>query len=271
MKAIEKIPGVHPLLSRYDAEFVVACKEPRIVNMDESDVFEALLEIINRSYAELGLALPGNYPAEREQFMRAKINMLRSDLLNYFPNVTIREVSNAIKRGIRKQYGEYYGFNVIAIHGFVEKYLESEERNKALKKQRDFELITQSDQEQKVIDKWQIMFDGLKNCYETFCKSNRIIDFGNVNYEFLVAAGLINLTPEDKEWIFNIAKAEIQRELEQQVPDTRTAYRRLVESRDDVTPAISRAKEIALRDYFATKPEFEKLIPILKTASLVLE
>lgn len=266
MKALEKIPGINPLLSRIDSEFVVAFKEKRICELEKADLFSDLTKIINRSYAELGMKVAGNYPAESARYLDATVQMLASDLLVYFPNVTVREINNAVRRGIRKEYGEYFGFNVIAIHGFVEKYLNSEERNKALKKQHDFELITQTKQEEKVVDTWQITFDGLKSCYEDWCKTGRLIDFGSINYQFLVAAGEINLSNEDKQFIYDLAQSQIKLEKAQEVPDNRLAYRRIMEELTDVNLVISKAKEIALIDYFATKPDLDKLIPTLKEA-----
>lgn len=248
--SISKKPALSPLLSGYQAGYVKARYGVRVTSLSEPEAETALLELINRAFVELGQLPTGSGSADRKKYLGVMARMTLNDIKLYFPQVTLEEVANAMRRGIRREYGEYFGFNVIAVHGFIEKYLESDDRNDALAKQNRFLLAKDVPEELPVINQQEIMEAGLLRCYENYRKTGRVIDCGNVNYEMLVKEGKINLTNEEKHLIYKEAERLIKHEEDQQAGSFHQIVARLRVQGTDHGTIVSRAKELALKRYF---------------------
>jgi len=246
----DKYSGISPYLSREELVFVKLSLAKRVTELTQAEAEKAILELMNRGYAELGQTPQGTGPEERQRYMSAMAKLIITDLEFYFPCVTMAEVAMATKNGIRHQYGEYFGFNVISIHGFVEKYLASEEREAALVRQERYRQSQEVPVEPTAEMQKQIIETGLQQCLETFRKTGRIIDFGNVNYQLLVDRGLINLTCEQKREIYAMADWEIRREKETQELSLAKQLQQLRNPGDNKMEIIARAKELSLRKYF---------------------
>lgn len=246
----EKYSGISPYLSREELVFVKLLLAKRVTELTQAEAEKAILELMNRGYAELGQAPQGTGPEERQRYMSAMAKLIITDLEFYFPCVTIAEVAMAIKNGIRHQYGEYYGFNVISIHGFVDNYLASEEREAALVRQARYRQLQEVPEVPTAEMQHQILESGLKQCLETYRKTGRIIDFGNVNYQMLVDRGLIKLTCEEKQEIYAMADWELRREKETQELSLSKQLQQIRNPTDNKQEIKARAKEISLRKYF---------------------
>ena len=248
--SISKVPTISPLLSGYQAGYVKAKYGIKVTALPEREAETALLELINKAILELGQSPAGSKAEDRKKYLGVMARLTLNDIKLYFPHVTLEEVANAIRRGIRREYGEYFGFNVIAVHGFIEKYLESDDRNDALAKQSRFLLTQEVPQEPPALNQREIMEAGLVKCYEIFKKTGRIIDCGNVNYEMLVKEGRINLTDEEKHLLFKEAERLIRYEEDQQAGSFHQIVARLKGQGTDHGTIVSRAKELALKRYF---------------------
>lgn len=259
-KDLIKHPGVNPLLNSYEQEFVVARSAEKVMEMEETACHEQLLQILSLAFAELGSSPTGTHIDNKSRYLNFIARLLKNDIKGYFPQVTIREVAQAVKRGIRREYGDFFGFSVVAIHTFIEKYLASEIRAECLKKQDQYLLMKRVPEELPVMNKWEIFKFGLVTCYENYKKSKRIQDCGNINYEFLVKAGEINLDNDDKNFIFTIAEQQVKREQDLQLITHRLAYRMMQQMQKDKSPVIVRCKEIALKNYYDTNPDFDRLM-----------
>lgn len=254
---------ISPLLRKSEAEYITAGYAEKLTDMDEDVALKHLITIVNKSYIEMEKSPGGINPHERKRFVDVFAKLIRNDLIFHFPQLTLKELEIAIRKGIRNQFGPYYGFSVVSIHMFVEKYLESDERRDAMAKQHRFLLMQQTPQEPPAINQWEIMRTGLLQCYNNYCKTRRIIDFGNVNYELLVKAKEIVLSPEEKRFIYNVAEMQVRNEQALQATINRTTYRALQEMKGDPGPVIARSKEIALKNYFDSKPDFDALMDTL--------
>jgi len=246
----ERYSGISPFLSKHDLGFVKAARAIKVSDLSQPDALKGIIECMNIGYAELGLTPPGSHSENRKEHLVGMANLIITDLAFYFPQVTLAEVVQAIRKGIRKEYGEYYGYNVIAIHFFVEEYLKSEERAAAMERQERYRQSQEASENLTPGQQRQILLDGLKQCLETYRKTGRIIDFGHVNYQLLVDDGRINLTNEQKQEIYEIAEWQIQREKEtQELSLSKQLY--LIKNPPDNKPeVISRAKELSLKKYF---------------------
>lgn len=250
--------GIFPLLNKRDAAFVQAAYAEKLSAMEPEVAERELLKIVNRAYAELQRVPPGLSAAERERFLQSFVRWIRIDCEHYFPQVTLSEVSIAIGRGLRQEYGPAMGFNNIAIHGFIRSYLESDDRTQALAKQHRFLLLQETADVVPPEDKWTIMRQGIIDCYEYYRKTKRIVDFGNVNYDILEKAGAINLSLDEKLVIYEVARQQVLKEQESQALNYRMAYEFRKNNQVSDLPVKIRAKEIALRGFYDTGPDLDE-------------
>lgn len=246
----ERYSGISPFLSRHDLGFVKATRAVKVSDLSQPDALKGIIECMNIGYAELGQTPPGSRSENRQEHLVAMANLVLTDLTFYFPQVTFTEIVMAIRKGIRKEYGEYYGYNVIAIHFFVEEYLKSEERTAAMDRQERYRQSQEASEHLTSEQQRHILVEGLKQCRKTYRKTGRIIDFGHVNYQLLVDGGRINLTNEEKQEIYEIAEWQIQREKEtQELSLSKQLY--LIKNPPDIKlDVIARAKDLALKKYF---------------------
>jgi hypothetical protein len=232
--------------SRY-AESIDKHPEPLVIKF--------ICEVLGRSYAELGQMPVGATQRDRESLMKSTALLIRNDLLFHFPKVTLPEIANAVRRGLRQDYGEYFGFNAISIHEFVKKYLSSEDRLNALDKQSRFLYAHTPPEEISEEAKDELLSSGLQQCRETYRKTGRIIDFGSVNYQLLVESGEINLSLEEKREIYREAQVQIKAELDAQAVSFHQIVSRMRGDETDEVAIVARAKEISLKNYFDSKEE----------------
>ncbi len=242
--------GISPTLSRTDMQFVKARYAESLDKLREPLTIQFICEVLSRSYAELGHVPVGATQRDRDNLMKATALLIRNDLLFHFPKVTLPEIANAVRRGIRREYGDYYGFNAITVHEFVKKYLNSEDRLNALDKQGRYLNSNAPPEEISEAAKDELMKNGLIQCRETYRKTGRIIDFGNVNYQMLVQSGEINLSKEEEGEIYREAQMQIKAEIDAQAVSFHQIVSRMKGEEKDDAAVVARAKEIMLRKYF---------------------
>lgn len=255
-----------PKITGTNINFVTARAAPKITEIPENKAIMHMLVIINRSFAELDKLPTGQTSTERTRYLESMARMAVNDIVLYFPQVTIKEIDEAVNRGIRQSYGPYYNFNVVAIHTFVEKYLASEERLNTLDQQKRYLADNEEPVELSLAERWQIMQNGVMVCYNTYRKSGRILDFGSVNYLLFEKAGQIALSLEEKKAIYEQALAEISHEKQSQASNNMRAWLEWKNNGSLEAEAKSRAREIALRNYFNTKPDLSLIMDQLYKA-----
>ena len=67
------------------------------------------------------------------------LNGVILNCINYYGSLKIGELKYAVEHGLRGEYGDYFGLNVLSIHKFIKAYKESEDRAEALRKQMQYE------------------------------------------------------------------------------------------------------------------------------------
>ncbi|MGE5409435.1 MAG: hypothetical protein ACM3MI_00640, partial [Clostridiales bacterium] len=155
---------ISPFIGNCQAEFVKANIGRKINEMTTHEAEKALAQLVNRAYTELGQLPAGSAHVDRNEYLAGIGKLIYCDLMLYFPSITIQEVGHAIKRGIRREYGEYFGFNVIAVHTFVEKYMSSEERTEALRRQNVFLASLEEPEAPDREKQWKMFKEGLLSC-----------------------------------------------------------------------------------------------------------
>jgi hypothetical protein len=91
------------------------------------DVFNVVLVSVAKSFADLNIK---SLTQPDRDYM---VNELTDNIIARYPAIRINEIPEAIAQGIRGKYGEFYGLSVISFERFIEQYLLSDERVRAVK------------------------------------------------------------------------------------------------------------------------------------------
>ena len=262
--AIQKTPAICPALDNVEKEYVNAMLAVPIPKIGQDELFRGILQTVNRSYLELGQMPAGTTTAERDKSLAAITNLIIIDIKEYFPRLTLEEFNLAVRRGLRFEYGKYYGFNVLTVHKFIESYLACEDREVALSKQQRY-LQEARDREHDPLtieQKWEIMKEGILTQFETYKSTKVLRDFGNASYDFLVKAGFINLTIEEKKKIFREAQEKLKAEaMVNSGSDLfMIAIRNKFSGTGQKAATISKAKQIALARFYDSNPDIPGIL-----------
>ena len=258
-----KIPvQISPFLSKEEKRYVVACHGKKIIDYSQTEAEEQIMVIINTAYAELGQKYGGGTKAQRMEFLKNTTKLLLNDIKYYTPALTFEDLKIANDLGIRNHYGEYIGFNVITLHNFIEKYLNSTERSEALRKQKKFIEAQIPKPPMTEEEKDQLRVECLRVCYRNFRENGFVIDCGAVNYKFLIERGEINLSIDERIAIYDQAKSQVDAEAIQKAVSFSEIIQKMRNQFEDITGYQIRSREIVLKQYFTkiTEEELESVI-----------
>lgn len=234
---------------------VVAMQSITVRNSDDKTISNVLARAIAKAYQDLGQRID-------EQDAIYLKSALLSEARRY-PNLRVEEIPIAIDRGVRREYGDFFGINVVSISGFFKGYLDSQDRVEAAK-QVNAALLPEPKQpteaEIKAMENEMIVA-----AYEKFKTDGYYTDFGNHVYRKLDERGLITFTPERKREFMEQAKKSIEAKNNPATALTRedrakrqSVIERLANAIKTSDPLIVReAKQIALTEYFTGLKEMD--------------
>lgn len=243
---------ISPFISKDDKRYVTAWHGKKITDYPEKEAEKAVMVIISTAYAELGQKIGGGTKEQRLEFLLTTTKLLINDIRYYTPGLTLEDLKIATELGLRNHYGEYIGFNVITLHNFIEKYLNSRERCEALRKQQKFIEDQLPKPPLSGEEKDQLRVECLRVCYRNFRENGFVIDCGAVNYRFLIERGEINLTIDEKIAIYDRAKIQVDAEAIQKAVSFSEIIQKMRDQFEDVTGYQIRSREIVLKQYFST-------------------
>lgn len=174
---------------------------PNALQVHEDELFNTVNASIAKCYADLNLVVPKD-PAYL-------VNEVTKSILNKYPALRLPEIPIAFEKGIRKEYGEYYGLCVVTFEQFIAGYLTSSTRQN-LVKERDKLIETKNEP---TVDEKFTTAKGL--CVDAFerVKQGKAIGLTAVAvYTFLNDIQLID--PDYKKGIMPQALEELVKEKE---------------------------------------------------------
>jgi hypothetical protein len=102
-------------------------KQNPVRKVPKRDVFNAVLTGVAKAFADMNVK---SVSAPDRDYM---VNELTDNIIARYPAIRISEIPVAIAHGVRGRYGEFYGLSVISFERFIEQYLLSEDRARAVK------------------------------------------------------------------------------------------------------------------------------------------
>ncbi|WP_231464759.1 hypothetical protein [Pedobacter sp. Leaf132] len=202
--------NTHPLLAK------------QVKYEDENVVFEAIKAALAISFAHLNAK---KLDAKDMDFLA---NEVTDAIIEKYPGIRISEIKTAFAKGIRGEYGEYFGLSVVTFDNFVKSYIFSPERANLGKTVPALEAPTMPTS--------HVMFETAKsNVVEAFRSfQNKTKTFERIAltaYNFLDSIKLITFSNQEKWDFVDEAKVELKGMLDnQKVIETRPAERKKLSS-----------------------------------------
>jgi ribosomal protein L15 len=193
--------------------------------------------------------------------VQAMCKPLIKDLQTRYRGLTLSEVEYALNAGVRGDYGEYYGINVVTINKWLKMYCSSEARREANREKNLAGLPEYTgptaEEKRKIIER------SYEDALNDVRAGKYVKDLNNVIYDMLDRRGKINFTVKQK-WAF---MEQAKRELEAKAGEMK--LERMFSGRLDSTTdkmisdmtkkdvVVMRAKRIALNVYLKKIVESE--------------
>lgn len=234
----------------------------KIGSMSQSDIEFMCIDIVNKAFLDSGITIKGNTEKEQAGTIANMAVTFAQDLIELHPDLTMQEVSMAVRLGIREHYGQFYGVNIASLNKFINSYKESESLKEAIRKQHEFNRAQQEKLEQEEENRIRkekaenSLQSNIKMCADAFHdfifkrpdRNNLYLyDLGNVRYDFLSENGIISFTNERKTELLREAK----RIEAQSVPlNAISQFLSSMEAAKNSGSIIVYAKKLALFEFF---------------------
>jgi len=234
-----------------ETNIILAKGSCKIKDLPNEELNKSIINLVNTIYATAG-------QRASDDDIKALCILLKTELKTYFNNASINEVEIACSKGIRKEYGEYFGISIVSINNWINKYLNSEERINSIKKYQNLISMNNRENELSQAEKDKIMLDSVDRLKD-YAKSSDFnvenFDFGNAVYDFLVSNGTINFTNDEKNEFMDIAKEHLKRDAMLQkvrFEITHGSFNKILSviEAQKSKPVIILAKKYALKKYF---------------------
>ena len=208
---------------------------------DYNEVYDIVLANVVKSINHLGWKLPDD--TDLDILVGEITNSIQT---NHKP-FRKEEIQICFYKGIRGEYGEYYGANVVTFDKFIAAYLISDYRANLGK---TLPVAALPEPSKELTRENRIEF--AQKAYEKYKIKGFYDDLGNIVYAFLDSEGLIPFTPKEKFEMVEQARAEEYKRLQNplSVEEARRfniQIEALMASNEKVIP---RSKKIALNKYF---------------------
>lgn len=205
------------------------------------DVKDYVLAQFIKSITHLGWKLPS------DDDVKILTGELTDSIINDYKTIRREEIAIAFAKGIRGEYGEFFGISVVTFEKFIIGYLASDYRAELGKTMPKAELSAPS-KELTRHDRIQ----WAQKAFKEFKESGFYNDLGNIVYLFLDSEKLIPFTTKEKFEILEEArKQEYARLQNPATPHEARKFNKLIEALIDNNEAILPiSRRIALNRYF---------------------
>ncbi|MDR0385607.1 MAG: hypothetical protein LBH60_05980 [Prevotellaceae bacterium] len=219
-----------------------ALSTPKVRDSTEIAVKTSLNFAVVKLFQLAGQAVDGND-------LKVIVKEVAADLHKRYRGMTMEEVEYALNAGVRGDYGEYYGINVVSINKWLKAYYSSDERREAIRSTLFPEKAllpehrltpdeTELARHRAALAKWQ-----------QFKQSQRCGGRVDGIYRYLDGRGLIPFTVEEKHSMVATARKELQREAKEEAGTVRSVELALGRITEDAV--LNRARLIAVNAFFA--------------------
>lgn len=192
-----------PNLIQVEKDYITDYKSKNLSNYTEKQIYEFCEDLVVKAYLDTGQI------KVEKKIVELMAESLYKEAFKYNNKISPFGLKQAIEKGIRREFGDYYGINSVSFNHFLKSYINSEDRANAIIKQREHEnkLI----QERKEVENMDAAKNFTLYCFDKYKTSEVLYDPANVAYDWLKEKGLIkNFTKELKESIMMEAETRVR-------------------------------------------------------------
>lgn len=239
------IPGANDNSIRH--QIILALKDTKVSAARLPDLAETISSSIEQGIFYLGL---NKNETDRGLLKVAVIE----DCRNQFPSLTLAEISLAIKKGVRGEFGQVFGISPKDIFDWLSAFKKDAIRLEAVKELAANDQINRTPTEEEEV---QIAMNALNHAWQTFKETGAYVDHGNTIYNILDINGKFSFTKEEKKMFMTSAKSRV---LDYYAPEKHLgndikmkemmAIYAQVKEEDSNIRVIGEAKRIALQRFF---------------------
>lgn len=280
--SIEQINS-SPILSKENKEVLLATlnfvpiSELNIQKYDAN--YNYLVGVFGKTIVESGI---GMEETEQEIFISLSID----EVINDFSYMTLEDIRIATKKGVRLDYGKFYGLNITTLNFWFKEYLNNTKKDAMkllpqLKPKEEYKGL--NDEQQKIIYKrW---LDSWIDLFEKYHEGENIIisDAGNVFYKYCIKNKITPpltvsemLTLENKAKRLIIANGKENARSSHQIKEFNAIVEAINKNKlnDDIElKIVTEAKRLAIFTFFdkliAEKLELRDLIDKIEKTKLL--
>lgn len=175
--------------------YLVAVTSERILDMKREDALDMIHSLIVKAFHDTGTMF--------KQDERTLIITTYDEIKTYFPYLKSGELRMAFASGVRKEYGEYFGINLVTFNQWIKGWMKDEKRmnaKKELLKDKEYPpVMTISEAEYA----WK---EAITRQFKEFKKTGHLVcEFPNHLFKHLEQIGLICISNAQKFEIRNKA------------------------------------------------------------------
>ena len=220
--------------------------------LDKPDINTYLAVEIGKLYLLAGQAID-------KDTLKAQVGLLRKEIETYFSSLEVKDFEAALNRGIRGEYGQYFGLNLITYQNWLKAFRAAPRYQPVINENGPTE------EEKREAEK--LWSDGIQKQFQAFKSGAKIeIAFPVSHYQAFLERGL--LTPEGYKAFMDKAKHRVlEKQKQKRVKGTSSnifainAIIGRIESgetnKDDVNLIESEAKSECIIEYYKTISELK--------------
>lgn len=111
---------------KHENHYLAALNTKLIVDMNQKEVQSDIIKILSKTYLDSGKII------DTKELLSLSGGVL-NEVKRYFPNLKVGELDLCFQNGVRKQYGEYFGLNIVTFHQWIKSYMAEDKRAEAIK------------------------------------------------------------------------------------------------------------------------------------------
>lgn len=196
-------------LMQSEKNIILASNAPKIKSHEDSNLLVKKLQLMIEQVFFL-TNHKKDFTAESELFLVRKLAM---ELITYFPNMTIEEIELAFDKGVKKEFGEFYGISFMTLYEWIKEFNLLKQKTALKNKQLLADEVNRqlAKMQMPKEEQWRLSFEWLEKWVEEKKSLPSGWSWADCFY-YLESHGLINDTIEQKKILAAGLRVSLQKQ-----------------------------------------------------------
>lgn len=203
--SIQKLPEQTFILQKVEPHLQAIVKffdNPTVMQVSESELKSAIDIAITKILMDTGRQMP-------DEDIKYMVNELAFSFVTKYRSVRIPEIAVAFKRGVRKEYGDYFGINAAELERFIRCYVEDINRQNAMKSYLKAIEAAAEKPAPTEAEQQQLIRENIINAFEVYKEKSWYNDIANGVFNMLYNYELLEFSEEDIKSFYETARKRL--------------------------------------------------------------